>query len=305
MNTRLLGILAIGTALFGTILHAEPAYSDDAPDPAAGTRAIYGNIPNDQIEFLSSPDRIKSAVAGGSMSLIWETLEHGERVECLDCIPAVEPLLYDANPRTREIAAWWLRRRLFGVFGPGEVYEKTIGVLKNDPNPQRRAYAANALGEFLSAPGIDACAEAVQKDADPTVRAAAASALGRLNDDGKGALSKALADGDARVKLAALGSATRVNGFGDAPAVAALLGDRDANVRRRSAEALGTLRAKDASAALTALAKNDPDPNVRSAACHTLGVVGDAQARPVLEDLAKNDRDGFVRDMAQIALRRL
>ena len=74
MNTRLLGILAIGTALFGTILHAEPAYSDDAPDPAAGTRAIYGNIPNDQIEFLSSPDRIKSAVAGGSMSLIWETL---------------------------------------------------------------------------------------------------------------------------------------------------------------------------------------------------------------------------------------
>ncbi|MBL8610965.1 MAG: HEAT repeat domain-containing protein, partial [Myxococcales bacterium] len=105
--------------------------------------------------------------------------------------------------------------------------------------------------------------------------------------------------------LAALGSATRINGFTDAPAVATLLGDRDPAVRRRSAEALGTLRAKDAATGLVALAKNDPDANVRSAACHTLGILGDPQARPVLEDLSKNDKDGFVRDMAQIALRRL
>lgn len=182
MNTRLLGILAIGTALFGTILHAEPAYSDDAPDPAAGTRAIYGNIPNDQIEFLSSPDRIKSAVAGGSMSLIWETLEHGERVECLDCIPAVEPLLYDSNPQTREIAAWWLRRRMFGVFGPGEAYERTVNALKSDANPERRANAAYALGEFLAVPGIEACKAAIENDKDARVRAAAASALGRSEE---------------------------------------------------------------------------------------------------------------------------
>ena len=52
---------------------------------------------------------------------IWQALEHGEKVECLDCIPAVEKLLYDGNAKNREIAAWWLRRRIFGVFGPGEV----------------------------------------------------------------------------------------------------------------------------------------------------------------------------------------
>ena len=47
---------------------------------------------------------------------------------------------------------------------------------------------------------------------DPHVRARrGGSALGRLNDDGDGALSKALADSDPRVKLAALGSAGRVN----------------------------------------------------------------------------------------------
>ncbi len=305
MRNILFRTTVVGAVLASALLFSGRDAQSQGKDPLAGVQKVYGSIPADQIEFLSSGDRIKAVAASGSMTAIWETLEHGERVECLDCIPAVEPLLYDANPRTREIAAWWLRRRMFGVFGPGEVYEKTIGVLKSDPNPARRAYAANALGEFLSAPGIDACAEAVQKDADPGVRAAAASALGRLNDDGKGAIAKALTDGDARVKLAALGSATRINGFTDAPAVATLLGDRDPSVRRRSAEALGTLRAKDAATGLVALAKNDPDANVRSAACHTLGILGDPQARPALEELSKNDKDGFVRDMAQIALRRL
>lgn len=305
MNKKLFGILAVGTALFGTILHGTPAHSDETPDPTAGTRAIYGNIPNDQIEFISSPDRIKSAVAGGSMTTIWETLEHGERVECLDCISAVEPLLYDANPRTREISAWWLRRRMFGVFGPGESYERTINALKSDPNPQRRAYAANALGEFLAEPGIEACKNAIETDQDPGVRAAAATALGRLNSDGAGALSRAMADGDARVRLAGLASAGRVNTFADATAVSKLTGDSNANVRRNAVELLGSLKVKDSAAALTALAKNDPDAEVRGSACHSLGELRASSARAVLEDVAKSDANGLVRDQAQIALRRL
>src|SRR5207302_8576720 len=130
-----------------------------------GTQALYGNIPPDQIEFLSTGDRIKSVAASGSMMAIWETLEHGEKVECLDCIPSVEPLLYDANPRTREIAAWWLRRRVFGVFGPGEVYERTVNALASDGSATKRAYAAYALGEFLTLAGVTTLANAVTKDA--------------------------------------------------------------------------------------------------------------------------------------------
>ena len=68
---------------------------------------------------------------------------------------------------------------------------------------------------------------------------------------------------------------------------------------------LGTLRAKDAAAALLAVAQHDADPNVRSAACHTLGLLGDGATRLGLEDVAARDADGFVRDMARIALRRL
>ena len=67
------------------------------------------------------------------------------------------------------------------MFGAGEVYEKTINVLKADGDPQKRAFAAYALGEFLVTPGIEACATALVGDADPTVREAAAFALGLLD----------------------------------------------------------------------------------------------------------------------------
>ncbi len=298
-----LTFLASAVLACASLLSGSEAKGGNATENIGGTQALYGNIPPDQIEFLSTGDRIKSVAASGSMMAIWETLEHGERVECLDCIPSVEPLLYDANPRTREIAAWWLRRRLFGVFGSGEVYERTLSTLASDPDPKRRANAAYALGEFLTSPGIEACAAAIDKDGDPSVRAAAASALGRLNDDGHGALTKALTDSDARVKLSALASAGRVNTFTDVQGVARLTGDADAKVRRRSAELLGAMRAKDSVDGLIALTK-DSDASVRNSAAHSLGQIRDGRARAALEALA-NDPDGLVRDQALISLRRL
>ncbi|MBX3185691.1 MAG: HEAT repeat domain-containing protein [Labilithrix sp.] len=298
-----LGLLASAVIACASLLSGG-AQAGNTTENIGGTQAVYGNIPPDQIEFLSTGDRIKSVAASGSMMAIWETLEHGERVECIDCIPSVEPLLYEADPRTREIAAWWLRRRVFGVFGPGEVYERTLQTLAGDPDPRRRANAAYALGEFLAAPGIEACALAIDKDGDPNVRAAAASALGRLNDDGRGALTKALADADSRVKLSALASAGRINTFTDVGSVARLAGDPDAKVRRRSADLLGAMRAKDAVDGLIALT-SDPDANVRNSAAHALGQIRDGRARGALEALQAGDPDSLVRDQARMALRRL
>ena len=96
----------------------------------AGFAGVYGEVPADQAEFISTPDSIKQAAVSGAPTMIWETLEHGEKVECLDCIPLVAPLLYDAtSAKTREIAAWWLRRRLLGVFQSGLVYDQTLSPL--------------------------------------------------------------------------------------------------------------------------------------------------------------------------------
>jgi HEAT repeat protein len=310
---KLLKLATISLLSLATTLAAQDAQSgpQTAPRPVTpnatghGFTSVYGQIPADQMEFLSTADRIKSAAASGAPTLVWEALEHGEKVECLDCISAVAPLLYDSNAKTREIAAWWLRRRIFGVFGSGEIYEQTLQTLANDSDPVRRSYAAYALGEFFAAPGIAACAQAVVGDADARVRAAAASALGRLNDDGAGALGAALQDSDATVKLAALASAARINAFSSLSALAALTMDANVSVRRRAIEVLDALQAKDAVVAVAAAAQNDADAGVRAAACHALGDLGDSSVVPILQSLASGDTNTFVRDQAQIALRKL
>jgi len=308
MRRMNLGACILGTFVAcAALINAGDAKSDT---PTAtngnGVATVYGsNIPADQIEFLSSGDRIVASTTSGSPSLIWETLEHGEKVECTSCIAAVAPLLYDTNSEVREISAWWLRRRMFGVFGPGEVYQQTLGTLATDSNATRRADAAYAIGEFLETTGIAAEATAIATDKDPGVRAAAASALGRLNDDGAGALSTALGDTDSGVKLAALQSAGLVNTFSDVASVAKLTGDADPLVRRRTAEILDQMDAKDSVASLIVLAQKDSDANVRGAACHALGTIGDSSATPALTSIAANDSDGLVRDLAQMALLRM
>ena len=277
-------------AMAGASLLSGNDATADASATIAGTQTIYGNIAPDQIESLSTGDRIKSVAQSGSMMAVWQTLEHGEKVECVDCIPYVAPLMYDANPRTREIAAWWLRRRLFGVFGPGEVYTQTLDKLKNDQDPVVRAYAASAIGEFLTSTGADALATSIASDPDASVRAAAATALGRLNSDGNGAITKALADGDARVRAAGLKSANTIAGFTDRASIARLATDPDVAVRRAAAESIGAKHAAEGIDGLIALAK-DPDANVRNAAAHALGALHDARGKDVLTDLAANDAD--------------
>lgn len=303
--------MKMGTLLASVFIAAAATMSgtdarSDTKFVGAGVSALGGvQRPADQVEFLSSPDRIISVTSTNSPSLIWETLEHGERVECLACIAPVATLLYAENSQTREIAAWWLRRRLFGVFGPGQVYEQTVNTLASDSNAQKRAYAAYALGEFLEAGGIQPLATAIKTDASPIVRAAAASALGRMNDTGAGALSVAMKDTDESVRLAAIKAAGRVNTFMDEQTASTLTGDPSANVRRLGVQLLEDLRAKDTVASVMTLAQGDTDVNVRISACHALGVFQDATAQSTLQSIAQNDASTLVRDAANIALRRL
>ncbi|HEY3592295.1 MAG TPA: HEAT repeat domain-containing protein, partial [Polyangiaceae bacterium] len=242
----------------------------------------------------------------GAPSAIWQALEHGEKIDCLDCIPSVEGLLYSDNDKNREIAAWWLRRRIFGVFGKGQVYERVTTTLATHADPAIRARAANALGEFLEATGAGPLSTALIHDSDPGVRAAAAKALDRLNSPGvNGELTQALADADSTVRLAALTAATHVHGFANIAAVANLLGDQSSSlVRRHAASALGAMRATDSVPALITVLSQDSDAVARAEAAHALGLIGDASAKDAL-NAASQDADGFVRDAAQIALRRL
>lgn len=274
----------------------------------SGRAEVYKQLAPESLEAISKPDEIKSLLAPNvAPTRIWKVLEHGERVECLACIPVVSKLLYNSNAKTREISAWWLRRRIFGVFGPGQVYQRTLETLASDPDESRRAYAANALGEFLSWGGVPALSKAVVSDESVQVRVAAVAGLERLNSSGQdGELTLALGDRDERVRLTALHAATRVNSFQDVDAVVALISDPSSLVRRRAAETLGAMKAEDALAGLMALSspEQESDATVRGAAVWALGQIGSAEAGDAVL-AAQDDADAFVRNAAVIAGRLL
>ena len=81
------------------------------PDPTGttGSRRVYGDAPGrpGRVHLDGRPHQ-GAAAASGAPTLVWEALEHGEKVECLDCIAVVAPLLYDCErqePRDRGVVA--------------------------------------------------------------------------------------------------------------------------------------------------------------------------------------------------------
>jgi len=281
---------------------------DDSLNVHEGRSRVYENLDPVSLEDVSTATEIKAVTMGNIAPMqIWKVLEHGERVECLDCIPRVKELLWENDSRTREISAWWLRRRIFGVFGPGEVYEQVLTTLHESDDDRLRAYAAEAVGEFLVASGVPHVAQAAIEDDSPTVRLSAVHALTRLNHEGpNGELAIALGDSDTSVRLAALHGALRVHVFSGIDAVVALIDDPSADVRRKAARTLGSMGASDAVMGLVLLTspETESDPSVRAAAVTALGRIADVSARASVS-AAEEDPDQFVRDAARIALRQL
>lgn len=307
--TKFLKSVFVSVAALGLAAVSSSARADDDPSTHAGRATVYQSLQNSSLETVSTPEAIRSLFDGKgnpnfAPTRIWSTLEHGEKVECLSCIPLVAGLLYDSHDKTREIAAWWLRRRIFGVFGPGEVYEQVIDTLADQSQSEsRRSRAANALGEFLSLEGAKYLATAIRSDGSPVVRAASVTALERMNSEGpNGELGFAMSDSDASVRLAAVHAATRVNVFTSVEAIAGLVGDEDAGVRRAAAAALGTMRVTDAVDGLVLLSSsdNEPDASVRKSAVWALAQIRDGSALGAVT-AAENDPDPFVRDAAHFA----
>jgi hypothetical protein len=302
-----LSYLLKSSVLLGGLLLASTASAAE-PNVTSGRAEVYKQLRPESLEAVSTPEQItKLGVPNIAPTRIWKVLEHGEKLECMQCIPVVSKLLYNSHPKTREIAAWWLRRRIFGVFGPGQVYQQTLNALADQTETEsHRVYAANALGEFLLLSGVSALSGAIKTDGSAEVRGAAVSALERLNSAGDGALVTALSDGDVSVRLKALHATTRINSFTDSASVVALIGDESALVRRRAAETLGVMKSEDAVAGLLVLgsASTESDSAVRAAAIWALGQIGDPAARDVIIE-AKTDTDVSVRSAAAIAARLL
>ncbi|HEX6242222.1 MAG TPA: HEAT repeat domain-containing protein [Polyangiales bacterium] len=279
---------------------AAPAFAQEAQIPETREYSRKGEIsPNTEAPSLAA---MVAAIEHGSPERIKATLEYGERVLCEQCVPLLEKkLLSSDSPRVREMAAWWLRRQPFAA---PHLLARFRKLVINDAKPERRARAAEALGEFMDWHALGELSQAALEDAEPEVRVAAVRGLARLNSDGAGAvIPDALKDDDASVRRTALGVLITVGSFRDYAALLPLLGDKDADVRTRAATLVGEYRVADAAAPLSAMLLGDGSATARKAAAWALGRIGGGAAQDALLDAKDAEQDRGVLNAIDIASR--
>src|SRR5690606_10764145 len=149
-------------------------------------------------------------------------------------------------------------------FGFGAVMAGTRAVLASDPDPARRAVAAEAIGEFMDPHGVAHLGRALAEDGDVRVRVAAVRGLARINAAASlPHISAALRDASTEVQEAALQVVLRVNFFRDHDALLPLLGSEEHTIRRRAALVIGAMDVDAAVPALAAMVTGDTDEMVR------------------------------------------
>src|SRR6187402_2260578 len=125
MKTTIRRFLTTSIAI-GAAALTQAASAEDTQSTLAGRAKQYDNLTQNSLEKTSKQEAMLRLLGSGNAppTAIWTMLEHGEKVECLGCIKYVSKMLYSSNAKTREISAWWLRRRIFGVFGEREAYQQ-------------------------------------------------------------------------------------------------------------------------------------------------------------------------------------
>lgn len=135
-----------------------------------------------------------------------------------------------------------------------------------DPVPEVRAAAAEALGSLQDTTAVLALIDVLGKDTDASVRRAAAWALGQIEDPRA---------------IPSLGEALRR--------------DTDVDVRRMAAEALGDIDDRRAIPPLSEALQKDDDAEVRARAAHGLGHYEDAGSLPVLLAVLEREKIAAVK----------
>lgn len=249
-----------------------------------------------------SPTAMLAAIQQGAPEKLKATLEYGERVMCAACVPLLEgKLLASGDARVRELSAWWLRRQPFAA---PAILQKLRSVVLDDPTAERRARAAEALGEFMDAHALPELTRAAGFDTEASVRVSAVRALARLNDQrGVEAIATALRDASPEVRAAALDVVIVVSAFRAYASLLPLLADADEKLRAHAARLCGEFRVVAAEATLSALLASDPAASTRKAAAWALGRIGGAVGRAALLQQKDREQDPLVLSAIAVAER--
>ncbi|HEX9892766.1 MAG TPA: M56 family metallopeptidase [Gemmatimonadales bacterium] len=165
-----------------------------------------------------------------------------------------------------------------------------VGALE-DRVPSVRGAAAEALGSLRDTLAIRALMEVLRRDPDAGVRRAAAWALGEIEDARAiPALADALrSDTDQEVRRNAAWAMGSIEDAAAVPALAeALRRERDVAIRKTIIEALGSIEDMSVTAGLTPSLK-DADPEIRQAAAEALGSIEDPRSVDELMAAARDD----------------
>ncbi len=175
----------------------------------------------------------------------------------------------------------------------------------NDSSERVRAHAITGLARLGDSSLVPVIAARLAQDKNPFVRKAAAYALGKFGrTEATAALVAALKDKDTEVRGAA---AVALGEYADAAAIAPLtaaLEDKSEFVRAQAARALG-VNGRAAAAVVPILIKllaSDKDPNVKRHAATALGQIGERAALPELERAARH-HDPYLSQAASEAIR--
>lgn len=138
-------------------------------------------------------------------------------------------------------------------------------------NAGTREAALTALGHFDKASGLDAAGSALH-DPDANVRAAAAWVLGMIErGEGVAVLSELARDPAVQVRRTVAWALGAIENRSALPTLITMLSDAEPSVRIQAAHALGSIESADAVTPLLKLLESDRDPQVRRAAAAALG----------------------------------
>jgi len=200
------------------------------------------------------------------------------------------------DPKVRLAAIWSL-----GQLEDGRGVQDIIATLR-DPNVAIRTMSADVLGDFENAEAIAPLERALASDADASVRAAAASSLGKISAVSSGpALGRALSDADISVRRAAAEALGDLDELRTAPSgLVAALSSNDPELRHVAAKSLASIADPATTSALVGLLSS-PDADLRKDAVEALGKIGTPTAVQAITK-ALTDRDPQVRKAAAEAL---
>jgi HEAT repeat protein len=170
---------------------------------------------------------------------------------------------------------------------PNSPSSKTVDLIAALTSESAEARWTAARGLAGTSDSVPALADALLTEADPRVREAILTSLARAGTtESADAVLPHLRSHDAEVRSGAL-DALRTMPQAARPRLAALLEDRDEDVRLLACEIVRELGGKDAISLLVALLERDAAANVCAAAVEVVAEIGDASVLPALAHCAR------------------